>query len=265
VGKLIASGQVKGTMDVQLLTSWHRQEHSLSCEIATLKMALQTVGVSVPESELIAQLPFDSTPKGGGVWGDPNKGFVGDIDGQMLVDGYGVYWDPIAKLGLRYKRTEVIRNGSVSEVAEHIAAGRPVIVWGNYGRPLMYSWSTAAGEKVTAVNGEHTRIVTGFSGSVDEPNSFSLLDPLYGRVAWSKSKFESNWGLLGNHAVVVFPYPRWVRVSDDTKVWEISADGKKRHWIRSWSAFVGREGVREAIVEVTSGELAEYELGPDIL
>ena len=265
VGQVASAMRVKGVMDVQLPTAFHRQEHSLSCEIASLKMALRTVGVDVPESELLALLPFDQTQKGGGVWGDPNKGFVGNIDGKMLVDGYGVYWDPIAKLGLRYRRTEVIRGGSVQELARHIAAGRPVVVWGNYGRTKMYSWKTIDGFPVRAVNGEHVRVLTGFSGSVENPSSFSLMDPIYGPITWSRKKLKSNWGLLGNNAVVVFPYPRWVRASGDGKVWEISADGKKRHWVKSWRIFVARGGFKEAVVIISKSELKAYERGLNIV
>lgn len=259
----IGAGRVAGTMDVQLSTKFHRQEHSLSCEVATLKMALQTVGLNVPESELIAGLPFDKTPKGGGVWGNPNKGFVGNIDGKMLRDGYGVYWDPIAKLGLRYKRTEVLRKAKVSDIAEHVAAGRPVIVWGNYGRATKYSWLDSKGVNIPAVNGEHTRIVTGFSGPVSKPTSFSLIDPLYGYMEWSAKQLENNWNTLGRNGVVVYPHPKWVREQGSAIVWEISKDGI-RHRIPSWGTLILRGGAGEYIVEVTASELNRYDVGADI-
>jgi len=264
-GQVAGMFDVRGVMDVQLPTKFHRQEHSLSCEIATLKMALQTVGVNIPESDLIAQLPFDTTPKSRGVWGDPNKGFVGDIDGKMLVDGYGVYWEPIAKVGLRYKRTEVISGGSAKDVAQHLAAGRPVIVWGNYGRTKKYSWSASDGSLVDAVNGEHTRIVTGFSGSANNPTSFSLIDPLYGPMTWSASKFMANWGLLGNKAVVVYPHPKWIRQTNSGQIWEVSKDGLSRSWVTSWEVFVRRGGYKEAVVEITPSELNGYKRGADIV
>jgi len=264
VGQVAGVVRIQGTMDVQLPTKFHRQEHSLSCEIATLKMALQTVGIDVPEATLIGQLPFDQTAKGRGVWGDPNQGFVGNIDGKMLVDGYGVYWDPIAKVGENYTRTEILRGGTAQEVAEHIAAGRPVIVWGNYGRAKMYSWLSAEGKQITAVNGEHTRIVTGYRGTVSNPTSFSLIDPLYGPMTWSTKKFMANWGLLGNNGVVVFPYPRWIRAAGSGQVWEISNDGQSRRWVRTWQAFVNRGGAKNLITSVTAEELAKYEIGPDI-
>ncbi len=80
--------------------AFHRQEHALSCEIASLKMALSYYGVDVSETQLISELPVD-TPgprQPGNIWGDPEKGFVGNIDGTMPNSGYGVYEKPIASV-----------------------------------------------------------------------------------------------------------------------------------------------------------------------
>ena len=264
LGRVAGLMSVEGTMDVQLPISFHRQEHSLSCEIATLKMALDSYGITIPEASLIDQLPFDRTPKGGGVWGDPNEGFVGSIDGKMLVTGYGVYWDPIAKVGQRYRRTEVLRNSTAAEVAGHIAAGRPVIVWGYYGRYKPYSWTAANGKAVQAVNGEHVRIVTGFNGSAQAPTQFSLIDPIFGPITWSTNKFMENWTSLGRHAVVVYPHPRWVRVVGSNRIWEISKDGTTRQAVLSWDAFVARGGFDEAVLSIDNATLLEYKLGDAI-
>jgi hypothetical protein len=72
---------------VLLPALFHKQEHALSCEAATLKMALSVFGADVSESEILKYLPYDKTPKKNGVWGDPNKGFVGKVDGVGFVDG----------------------------------------------------------------------------------------------------------------------------------------------------------------------------------
>ena len=131
---------------VQVPVLFHRQEQALSCEVAALKMALGGQGIEQAESALRAQLPFDPTPKQAGVWGDPDRGFVGNIDGRMLVTGYGVHWEPIARLGAQFVHTFVIQNASATELAQQIAAGNPVIVWGNYGAPHVYTWQTPAGK-----------------------------------------------------------------------------------------------------------------------
>lgn len=203
-GRVAGVMTARGMMDVHLPVPFHRQEHSLSCEIAALKMALEWYDLEVSESALLAALPFDPTPKGGGVWGDPDQGFVGNIDGEMLITGYGVYAEPIARLGLRWRRTEVLKRAVVSDLAVHVAAGHPVIVWGYYGRPFRAQWETPAGRVITAVNGEHTRVVTGFRGPVEAPTHFALLDPLYGELVWTTDQLERNWDALGRMAVVVY-------------------------------------------------------------
>ena len=70
---------------IKLAVAYHRQEHGLSCEVASLLMALNYKGIEVTENELIRQLPVsDPGPRQkDNTWGDPNLGFVGNIDGIM--------------------------------------------------------------------------------------------------------------------------------------------------------------------------------------
>src|SRR5204862_750243 len=82
--------------DQVLNLKFHKQEHSLSCEAATLKMVLDFYGMNVSESDIISKMPADPTPRSNDAWGEPNIGFVGNIDGKMMVDGYGIYWGPLA-------------------------------------------------------------------------------------------------------------------------------------------------------------------------
>lgn len=249
--------------EVRLPAAFHKQEHSLSCEVATLKMALGVHGIDITESELIAKLPFDSTPRGDGIWGDPNEGFVGSINGRMLTTGYGVYWDPIAKLGNQYAQTTVLRHSSAPELAKHIAAGDPVIIWGNYGRPSVHLWRTPAGKVINAVNGEHTRVVYGFDGPVGAPTRFYLLDPLIGPHSWSTAQLMDNWGRLGHMGVVVSKNPRWVRIPGQTQVWEISRDGKARHWVTTWATLFKRGGA-SLIRAIDAPALNSYSVGRPI-
>lgn len=235
----------------------------MSCEIASLRAALLAQGIDVPESDLLRFLPFDQTPKGAGVWGDPNKGFVGNIDGKMFTTGYGVYWDPVAALAQRWKRAEIIRNGTPQELAEHLSAGRPVIVWGYLGRGLRSRWKTPAGETIEAVNGEHTRVAYGFSGSAENPEGFFLVDPIYGHAYWPIEKFLRNWDAFGRSGVVVYPFPRWMRVQGDFRVWEISEDGRSRREVRMpWEEFVRGGGSADAVVVVAPEELRVFPILP---
>lgn len=260
---LVCMPLVSFAQEVGVPAVFHRQEHNLSCEVATLKMALQVHGIDVSENELIAQLPFDHTPRQNGVWGDPNHGFVGNIDGRMMVTGYGVHWDPIAKLGARYVSTEVLRHSSATELARNIAAGNPVIIWGNYGRPDAHAWQTPAGKTINTIYGEHTRLVYGFDGPDSAPTHFYLMDPLFGRLRWSTATLMEDWSSLGHMGVVVTKHARWVRVSGETKVWEISRDGSKRHWVTTWATLLQRGGA-SLIRAIDQAELRTYSVGQPI-
>jgi uncharacterized protein YvpB len=257
VGQLEAGlsrpGRAAGLETYRLNVPYHRQEHALSCEIASLKMALGAVGINLPESELIAALPVDRTPRQNGTWGNPYQAFVGDIDGKMLQTGYGVYWDPIARVGQRYRRTEVIRNGGLPELVYHLNQGRPVIVWGFYGRGERADWRAPDGGLVRAVNGEHARVLIGYTGSMNNPESLVLLDPIYGELQWSVPQFLANWAELENGALAVYAQPRWVQVFGQSTVWEIGKDGNSKHGLAmSWDSFVAGGGSGEAISAVSS-------------
>src|SRR5947199_4586702 len=81
----------------------HLRGQWLSVEFAALQMELGAFGAAVSEDDLLAILERDPTPRsvladGSVVWGDPDVGFVGSVDGTFGVDGYGVYEGPIAEL-----------------------------------------------------------------------------------------------------------------------------------------------------------------------
>jgi uncharacterized protein YvpB len=197
--------QVHGNYVSQLNVKLQRQEHSLSCEIAALKMALSVYNYNVPESDLIAQLQFDPTPRSRTMWGDPNAGFVGSIDGDMGVTGYGVYWDPIAAVGNKYLPTTARRFGSPAEVAAELAAGHPVVAWGYTGAGKHLLWNTPAGKQIDAINGEHARTIGGFDGDVSNPTRFIIYDPIYGELSWTAEQLFRNWAPFNNMGVVVYP------------------------------------------------------------
>lgn len=191
---------------VLLAVPYHRQEHALSCEIAALKMALNYYGVKVSESELIRELPFDTKlPRSQkNIWGDPDKGFIGDIDGTMPNTGYGVYEKPIAELAQKYRNAKILTPASLEGILNEVSKKRPVIVWGTLASGKNISWKTAEGKSISAIFGEHTRVVIGFTGTPKFPKKIILHDPVYGTLTMSKNKFLENWRLLGNKAVVVY-------------------------------------------------------------
>lgn len=191
--------------DVELPVKFYRQEHSLSCEAAVLRMVLNFHGVDVSESEVIQKMPFDETSRSGDVWGNPHLGFVGNIDGKMMQDGYGVYWEPLSLTASNWMGVQIIKNGTVEVLVKNISEGKPVIVWGYIGRGKPVSWQTSDGTKISGIDGEHTRIVYGYKGSAENPDGFMVMDPSTGPSYWEKSKFLHNWDAFGRMGIVVYP------------------------------------------------------------
>jgi uncharacterized protein YvpB len=190
----------------KLAVPFHRQQHALSCEVATLKMALNYKGVKVSENELIKQLPWsDIMPRQpDNTWGDPNEGFVGNINGFMPNQGYGVYEQPIYNLALQYRQAKIITSGVISDLIAAIDQKNPVIVWGVVGQGRDISWKTVAGYEIKAKMGEHTRVLIGYTGTSKNPQKLILLDPIYGRLNMKMADFLKNWEALDKKAVVIY-------------------------------------------------------------
>lgn len=184
-----------------------KQEHAVTCETASLRMALSFLGVDVSEDELLSKLDFDTkdpvtTDK---VWGDPSKGFVGNIDGSIFLGtGYGVYEQPIARLAFNYRQSAIMQKTDLEQVLQTTKEGHPVIVWGLLQSKNPIRWKTTEGITVTAFGGEHTRVVMGYGGEISNPTYIVLMDPIYGKIRMSTNKFLSDWKILDNRAVAIF-------------------------------------------------------------
>jgi uncharacterized protein YvpB len=191
---------------VKLGVTYHRQEHALSCEVAALLMALNYKGVNVTENDLIAELPVsDPGPRQpGNIWGDPNLGFVGNIDGIMPNTGYGVYEQPIYDLAAKYRSTKILTGATVNDLIAELGNGNPVVVWGVAGSGKDISWQTSAGQTIDAKMDEHARTLVGFTGTSDSPKLMILLDPVYGEIRMTVADFLNNWKRLDQRAVVVY-------------------------------------------------------------
>jgi uncharacterized protein YvpB len=76
------------------------QKYSLSCEIAAMRAVYRALGYKRTEDQIITTLPFYNKPydETTGIWWDPDKEFVGLIDGsQSKKTGYGIYETAIEK------------------------------------------------------------------------------------------------------------------------------------------------------------------------
>lgn len=203
----ISSFLVDKNNTLKLDIPFHRQERALSCEIASLKMALNYYGVAVEENDLYFDLQistFEPRDIQNNIWGDPDVGFVGDIDGKIPNGGYGVYENPIANIANKYRNSKALINVSLEEILKEVEEKHPVIVWGTVSSGKDISWKTKDGKQIKAVFGEHARVLVGFSGIIENPTYIYLADPIYGNIRMSKKQFLKNWGTLDNRAVIVY-------------------------------------------------------------
>ncbi|MEI8337602.1 MAG: C39 family peptidase [bacterium] len=199
------------TLSFALPVKEYYQKYSLSCEIASLKLALDYKGINVSEDTLISNLPFATKEPakidpltGQTIWGDPNKGFVGNINGKMPTTGYGVYEKPILNVALNYRiNSGLLATSSIFYLLQEVKNGNPVVVWGSVTSGVDISWHDQFGNLIKAVGGEHARVVVGFNGPIDAPTAILIIDPVYGKIQMPISDFIRDWALLGNKAVVV--------------------------------------------------------------
>ena len=187
----------------------YHQQHALSCEAASLRMALATFGVQMPEDDLLAALARDPTPRkvvGDTVeWGDPDVGFVGSWDGAYLKDGYGVYEGPVADLAMSYgfETTKYGKNVDPKQLYESVRQGFPSVVWMPYDMIVKGrgSWVTPAGKKIPYVVTEHAVVLAG----VDDRGVY-YADPMKPDLQFATySAFEKAMSELGDRFVTVRP------------------------------------------------------------
>lgn len=182
------------------------QDSSLSCEAASLKMALNFKGESVSENEIMEKVGYDLTARSGNIWGDPYQKFVGNIKGKMCTTGYGVYWEPLAKAASNWRKCEAASYLSIADLTREIKNGNPIVFWGvlPVSKLTNCSWKTTAGKTVIAYKETHVRLAIGFVGPENNPSKIIINDPLSGRLYWPVSVFLDSWEHFNYSAVAVY-------------------------------------------------------------
>ncbi|MFA5775060.1 MAG: C39 family peptidase [Ilumatobacteraceae bacterium] len=188
-----------------LAVKFDAQDAPLSCEVASLKMALAFKGVKVSEAALMQNVGYDTTRRRSNTWGNPNKGFVGTLHGFQNVTGYGVHWEPIAKTAALYRPARVVKHWGIRNITTAIDAGNPVLMWGTYRVSTAHTdpWRTPDGTLIKAWYGEHTRVVIGYIGSAQNPSRIVLMDPVKGKLTWTIPEFKENWSHFEYNGVLV--------------------------------------------------------------
>ncbi|WP_079910382.1 C39 family peptidase [Paenibacillus sp. 32352] len=175
------------------------------CELTSLTMLLQFVGIEKSKMELVPELKKDPTPlkrnPDGSVayWGNPNTGFVGDITGG--AKGFGIYHTALMELLNKYVPTaKDFTRQPFEKLEDQLREGIPSVVWTtiNYQVPDRWViWDTPIGPIQTTFM-EHAVLLVGF----DEENVY-VNDPYNGKskVKINKAQFLETWEAMGSQAI----------------------------------------------------------------
>ena len=147
---------------------------------------------------------FDDTLHVGNIWGNPYEHFVGNVNGNQMRDGYGVYWGPIERVAKIFEGAQAFQNGNISLLTSNIQKGNPVIIWvySKSGAPT--HWKTPSGQDIFAVAGEHTVVVVGYVGPADNPTELIVNDSLVGQDYWPRALFDHKWATFSQSGVVIY-------------------------------------------------------------
>lgn len=174
-----------------------------NCETAALRMLLATVGIEKSQRRLQKELRRDGPldPRiaidGTKIWGDPENGFVGRVEGGGTAGGFGVYERPLMKLASRWAEPVDLTGRDPAAIFGHLLGGHAVLAWIGLSAGPYDVWRGPRGERVKVNYGEHTVLLRGLAGS-----SVLVNDPLSGESQlWSRKEFKERWNLLGRRAI----------------------------------------------------------------
>lgn len=173
------------------------------CEVTSLTMLLNYMGIDVGKMTLAQQLKKDPTPYkvvgGKTYFGNPNVGFVGSMYDSNLP-GYGVYNQPIEALARNYSSRIVNLTGqSFNKVLDYVSLRHPVWVITSYGYIPSQEWETYYTPEgpVQVTSYEHSVLITGY-----DANYVYFNDPLSGTTKKKPiNDVKTGWEQLGSQAI----------------------------------------------------------------
>ncbi len=93
---------------------YYKQVFAQSCEAANVRMALNYRGINSTDWTILQRFGYSpkSRDKKNNIWDDPQKQFVGDVNGSQSADtGWGVYNEPVAKAVRSFGRSATTHYG----------------------------------------------------------------------------------------------------------------------------------------------------------
>ncbi len=206
------------TKEVILNVALHSQIYSLSCESASLQMALEYKGIKKSQDQLLEQIgisdPYKSYTDANGdmIWGDPELGFVGNVrgyfstkaNGMRGATGWGVNKSPIARVAQAYRPDSQAYSGfTTADIIKELDNDNPIVYWhvpDSYATGSI-TYKTPAGRSIKFFR-NHVALISGYK-IVDGKTSFFISDPLYGEYTVQQSTLERRMAKYNGDVVVV--------------------------------------------------------------
>ncbi len=187
---------------------WYHQAFELSCEEASLRMALTYEGIATTDAAILNIIGSDLRPAyfdaTGLHWGDPFATFVGNVNGsEIALTGYGTYYPTIANAAT-VLGGHVLRAGQgipAADVYAAVLAGHPVVAWVTYKWVIQHRKDYVAFDGKTIIYagpGEHAVVVIGVT-----PTRVLINNPWSGPEWISKSTFEPVYATYDDMAVIL--------------------------------------------------------------
>ncbi|MCG8398410.1 C39 family peptidase [Bacillus atrophaeus] len=187
-------------LDVVLYNQMDSPKLYNGCEVTSLAMVLHYAGYNVSKNTLAEDIPTVPLTYSSGLKGDPNEGFVGDMENGP---GLGVYHEPIYKLAKKYAGSDVkdLTGQNIKAVYRELEQGRPVwVITTSKFAPVdnIKTWKTSNGN-VDITYSVHSVAVTGY----DE--GYVYVNDPYGHKnrKTDRKNFEKAWKQMGSQAIAI--------------------------------------------------------------
>ncbi|HEY7030370.1 MAG TPA: C39 family peptidase, partial [Thermomicrobiales bacterium] len=172
----------------------HEQDHSLSCEYASIQVVTTWFGSPIWEDESLAMVPSAV---------DPHYGFRGDIDGPFgSSDDYGVYAEALVPVLNAYGYNgDVWYGADAGSLEAQLDAGHPTLIWiATRGDTGFYD-EDANGNTFKLVPWEHVVVAYAYdSGGV------YISDPGTGALDYLSWGWTLDaWSVLDGMALSIYP------------------------------------------------------------
>ncbi len=198
VDKYKDSHQIKSVGQIKQMPELPR-----GCEVTSLAMLINYAGIKVDKMTLadkISKVPY----KDGEIFfGNPNKGFVGDMY-DFKKNGLGVYHAPVFQLLKEYLPNSAvdISSADFENILFFVNNNCPVWViinstYKELDKKYFQIWNTKEGD-IKITNKEHSVLITGY-----DKDFVYFNDPLGATGSASISDFEKAWIQMGRQAVTV--------------------------------------------------------------